>query len=135
MDSSSERWVPKVHPLSRAVEAEDPMELVANPVHGDPEVMLECMVQEFAWLGWDAEQLLQLFHSPEYPVLGQLRQHFGVEAVRQRIESLLKRIGVLRVREVIVDEPDPEEEEGPELIQLSLNRLTSDYDHEPVQWS
>ncbi len=123
MDASSERWVPKVHPITRSVEADDPLELVANPVQGDPEVMLDCMVQEFAWMGWVADDLLQLFHSPDYPVLNQLREHFGDDDVRRRIESLLKRVGVFRVRETIAEDVEPEEDE-PELIPLSVHRLS-----------
>jgi hypothetical protein len=124
MSTSSERWVPKVHPLARAVAPEDPMELVATPVQGDPEVMLECLVQEFAWMGWGPDELLGLFHNPMYPVLNQLREHYGDEAVRQRVQALLGRSGVFRFQETIALDPEPADEDGPELIQLSLRRMT-----------
>src|SRR5581483_2386529 len=94
--SATENQVPKVHPLTRTVEPEDPMELVANPVQGDPEVMLQCIVQEFAWMGWDADQLLQLFDSPEYPVLNQLLAHYGAEQIQRVVASLLAETGVFR---------------------------------------
>ena len=122
MFNPTESWVPKVHPLSRQVEPEDPMELVATPAPGDPGVMLECVVQEFAWMGWDAEQLLALFHSPAYPVLNQLLEHYGEAEVRRRVEGLLARSGVFRVHETIADDPEPEGEE-PELIQVSVGRV------------
>ena len=40
----TERFVPKVHPATREIEAEDPMELMAEIAPGDPDVMLNCMV-------------------------------------------------------------------------------------------
>jgi len=122
MSTPGADFVPKVHPLTRDVEAEDPMELIANPVVGDPGVMLQCMIQEFAWMGWGPEELLGLFHSPEYPVLNQLREHYGEDAIRQRIEDLVGESGVFQVSGVLIDEVEPEEEE-PELVPLSMDRL------------
>jgi hypothetical protein len=122
MMPEAQTWVPKVHPLTREVEPEDPLELVATPAPGDPGVMLECVVQEFAGMGWDADQLLALFHSPAYPVLNQLLEHYGTGEVRRRVGALLARSGVFRVREVIADDPEPEEEE-PDLIQVSVGRV------------
>jgi hypothetical protein len=116
--------VPKVHPLTREVEPDDPMELVANPVQGDPEVMLQCLVQEFAWMGWDADQLLQLFHSPEYPVLNQLLAHYGPEQVRRRVESLLAETGVFRFQARVEEAPELDEDDEPDLIQISTERLS-----------
>lgn len=114
MDTSdTERWVPKVHPLERDVEPEDPMELIAEPVVGDPDVMLECILQEFAWMGWNESQLLALFHHPGYPVLQELCRAFGEEEVKRRVRELIARWGVLRFREVVV-EPELE----PELVQI-----------------
>jgi hypothetical protein len=115
--------VPKVHPATRAVEADDPLELVAEPVLGDPDLMLECLVQEFAGLGWDADQLLSLFHSPDYPVLNQLLAYYGAAEVRRRVGGLLGDVGVFRVRETVAADPDPEDDE-PELIQLTIRPRT-----------
>jgi hypothetical protein len=116
------RLVPKVHPATREVEADDPMELVAEPVPGDPDVMLACLVQEFAGLGWDADQLLALFRHPAYPVLNHLLAHYGEAEVRRRVADLLAQSGVFRVRETVAD-PDPEDDE-PELIQLAVRPRT-----------
>jgi hypothetical protein len=121
-----ECWVPKVHPLARAVEPEDPLEIVATPVQGDPDVMLQCLVQAFAWMGWDCEQLLELFHNPYYPVLNQLLAYYGEEAVRQRVQALVGRSGVFRVHEVIADEPEPAADDEPELLQLSVQKVVGD---------
>ncbi|HXG09487.1 MAG TPA: hypothetical protein VNK04_06830 [Gemmataceae bacterium] len=126
MNPQANNLVPKVHPLTRDVAPEDPMELVATPVPGDPDVMLQCLVQEFAWMGWNADQLLGLFRSPAYPVLNQLREYYGDDVIRQRIHTLLGRSGVFRVQETIAADPEPAEEEEPELIPLSVRRVVGD---------
>ena len=111
-------FVPKIHPMERDLGPEDPMELMAEPVVGDPEVMLQCLVQEFAWLGWDTESLLSLFHSPMYPVLNQLRELFGDEEVRRRVEDILGHGGI-RVTETISEDPEEDAFSGAELVQLA----------------
>jgi hypothetical protein len=126
MSEVSERWVPKVHPISREVEPEDPLELVATPVQGDPEVMLQCIVQEFAGMGWDAAELLALFRNPFYPVLNQLLGYYGEEGVRERVQELLGQTGVFRVRETIAPDPEPDEGPEPELIQLTVRVKAND---------
>jgi hypothetical protein len=109
--------VPKVHPLARQVEPEDPLELMAEAVVGDPDVMLECILQEFIWMGWGREQLLALFHDPGYPMLCELQSFYGQEAVERRVAALLARTGQLRFREFIA-EPEEEDDHGPELLQI-----------------
>jgi hypothetical protein len=88
------------------VEAEDPMELYATPVAGNPEVMLRCAVEEYARLGWDAEQVLALFCDPYYPALHGLLELYGEAAVRQQIAAVFERTGVFHVtvRELEVSE-------------------------------
>jgi hypothetical protein len=119
MTTAYDPLVPKVHPLAREAGPEDPFELMAEPVAGDPAVMLECILQEFAWMGWDAEQLLTLFHHPGYPVLCQLREFYGDEEIHRQVTALLNRWGVLRFRETIA-EPEPDEDHEPELVQIRL---------------
>lgn len=119
-----EDWVPKVHPVTRSVEPEDPMEIVPTVVQGDPEVMLESIIQEYAWMGWDADQLMGLFRSPFYPLLHQLREHYGEEHIRQRVEGVLGRSGELfSVRAIIAEDPEPEEDDEAELIEVSVSRI------------
>lgn len=103
-----DRWVEKVHPLSRGAEPDDPFQIMAEPVGGDPAEMLQGLLQEFAWLGYSKEELLALFHNPGYPVLCELRAFLGDEEVRSQIERLVAEWGTLRFRETIVDE-EPEE--------------------------
>lgn len=123
MSGSENNWVPKVHPLTRELATEDPMELVATPVQGDPDTMFECLVQEFAWMGMDAEQLFRLFQSPDYPLLGMLLEHYGAVEVQRRIQQVLARSGVLNVRATVVEEPDDYEDEQVEFVPLGLDRL------------
>ena len=113
-----DRFVTKVHPLDRLVEPEDPLELMAQSVVGDPEVMLECMLQEFMWMGWGREELLSLFHHPGYPVLCQLREYFGDAEVERRVATLLAMSGRWRFRETIA--ADEVESREPELLQITL---------------
>lgn len=119
---TASRMVPKVHPATREVEADDPLELVAEPLPGDANLMFQCLVQEFAWMGWGADQLLALFRSPEYPVLNQMLAHYGPAEVRRRVDELLARSGVLRVRESVADGPAFEFDDvgEPDLIQLAV---------------
>ncbi|MBX7105762.1 MAG: hypothetical protein K1X57_16890 [Gemmataceae bacterium] len=120
MTHDDERFVPKVHPATREVEAEDPLELIANPAPGDPDVMLNCMIQEFAWQGYDAAQLLRLFLNPEYPVLNQLLDCYGLEEVRRRIDETLTGFDAFSVHAVIAETPDPEDDDHNDLIQLTV---------------
>lgn len=115
--SAAANLVPKVHPLTRDVEPDDPLELLAEPAPGDPNVMLECIVQEFAWMGWGRDRIFALFHDPNYPVLNQLLELLGEDELRARLSGLMAAVGVLRVRETIDDDPEPDETE---LIQLTL---------------
>jgi hypothetical protein len=116
----SERFVPKVHPATREVESDDPMEIVATPVAGDVDMMLECIVQEFAWMGWDEEQMWRLFGSADYPVLAGLRAALGDVELRRRLCTVLTRQGAFRVSETIIEETDPDEPIEPELVQIAV---------------
>jgi hypothetical protein len=120
MHTPDQQWVPKVHPLDRLTEPEDPFELMAEPVGGDPQVMLECLLQEFIWMGWDAQSLEALFQSPGYPLLGALADHFGAEELRRRIGEWTAKTGVLRFREQIAECGADDEEQEPDLVQIQL---------------
>jgi hypothetical protein len=127
MSLASDRFVPKIHPATRAVEPEDPMTLHAAEVEGDPELMLQCVVQEYAWMGWNADQILGLFRDPSYPVLHQMRGMYGDSGIRERVNELLGQMGVFRVEGFVHESPMPEERE-PELIQLGI------LDHGRDEW-
>jgi hypothetical protein len=107
MQDVSRRWVSKVHPATRAVEPEDPLTLNATPVAGDPDVMLRCVLQEYAWMGHTAEEILALFRDPFYPALRGMLEANGEEVIRGRIEAILARMGVFQVRATVRETPPP----------------------------
>lgn len=121
MNSSNDRFVPKIHPTTRPVEPDDPMTLYATPIAGDPEVMLRCLVQEYAGMGWDAEHMVALFRDPYYPVLHELWRRFGEVGIREQIAAVLSQTGVFCCEGAALDEAGPTE---PELVQIGL----------PTQW-
>lgn len=112
---------PKVHPLTRQIEADDPMELIAEPTVGDPELMLDSLLHEYAMLGWPPDALLELFRNPMYPVLRQLADHFGLEAVRGRIAALMGDHALVRFVETIDPIADDGDEDSlPTVFQVGL---------------
>ena len=111
------QFVPKVHPATRPAEPDDPWTLRATPVAGDPEVMLECLIQEYAWMGWGVEQIMTLFRDPFYPALNAHWRGCGEDGLRERVAHVLSRRGVFRFRSEIHDEREPAE---PELIELEV---------------
>ena len=119
MVGPSERWVPKGYPRARGTEQDDPFELYATPVIGDPEVMLRCLVQEYAWMGWNADAIFALFGNPDYPALNGLLQVYGHRAIRSRIDSILTETGVFRFEGYVREDPEPETEEL-ELVELGM---------------
>lgn len=117
-----DRWVAKVHPMDREAEAEDPFELMADMVVGDPEVMMECILQEYVWMGWSREELLSLFRDPGYPVLCDLASFYGQAEVERRVDELLARMGNLHFT-AFVAEPDEEDDDDHhlDLLQITPN--------------
>ena len=125
MTTEPSRFVPKAHPASRPVEAEDPLSLHAISLEGDPELMLHCVVQEYAWMGWGIEQILSLFRDPFYPALRELWDRYGEANLRERIASLIQQTGIFHFQVTIREEPEPKPEEAePELVELGI----------PAQW-
>ncbi len=100
MTQESEHLAPKVHPASREILPDDPMNLHAVEVPGDTELMLRLLVEEYARMGWNLESLLELARDPFYPAFHGLFQLYGEEELRRRIAKILDRIGVTRVTTV-----------------------------------
>ncbi|MFQ5666110.1 MAG: hypothetical protein ACE5I7_06715 [Candidatus Binatia bacterium] len=70
-------------------EDDDPMELVAVAVpEGTSDAMAECVVEEFAWLGYDAEHLLDLFRNPFYAGAHRIYRERGEAYVRAVIDRV-----------------------------------------------
>ena len=86
------------HPMHRPVEEADPMLLTAEPVDGDPDLMLTSLIEEFARQGYDADHIMKLFETPYFQATWGLHQLYGEQGVRTRIEATLARCGVMRFR-------------------------------------
>lgn len=84
------------HPKDRPVEPEDPMSLNSFEVTGDIELMLRCLVEEYARMGFGLEDLMKLCRDPEYQGTSGLLKFFGEDELRRRIAEILARSGVLR---------------------------------------
>jgi hypothetical protein len=90
--------VPKVHPASREVLPEDPLNLHGFEVPGDPALMLHLLVEEYARLGAGAEQILMLARDPFYHAFHGLYRLLGEAELRRQVSEILRRCGVIRVR-------------------------------------
>jgi hypothetical protein len=119
MPMDQERFVPKVHPATRAVEPDDPMSLTATAVAGDADLMFRSVVQEYAWMGWNADQIIDLFKDPFYPVLNSLWCALGESVVSERVRSVLRRTGVLHFKTTLEEAPETANF-GPEVIQIGM---------------
>ncbi len=89
--------MPKVHPASREILPEDPLEMQAFEVSGDPHLMLTLLVEEYARIGWGADAILELARDPNYQAFHGLLKFFGDEELAMRIRQILNRCGVIRV--------------------------------------
>lgn len=98
MITPHENAVPKIHPATRAVEPDDPMNLHGFEVPGDPELMLQVLVEEYARLGYGLDRLMQLFRDPFYQGFHGLWKLYGDEELRRRVSVILSQCGVIRTR-------------------------------------
>lgn len=105
----------KVHPASREILPEDPMEMTGYQVSGDPRLMLRLLVEEYARIGWDTEAIMRLARDPNYRGFYGLLQLYGEDSLRNHIAEILSRTGVIRVKTF-------EKEREPEcLVQLNTD--------------
>ena len=86
------------HPKNQPLKADDPMEMMAAPANGDPLVMLDGIVEEYARMGWGREQIRELFDTPFFQATHGLKKLLGKEEIERRIEATLVRCGVFRIR-------------------------------------
>ena len=108
---------PKVHPATRAIEPEDPMNLHGVEVDGDPEIMLRMLVEEYARMGCGLDELMDLCRQPFYVGFHGLLQFYGEAELKRRVSGILSRCGVFRV---VMREATPQLEQ---LVQLDLSPL------------
>lgn len=85
------------HARGKEIEPDDPMELVFVPVPGgDPEIMATSIVEEFARVGMEEKEILELFRQPIYRIHAFYRE-YGEQWVRNLIRKVLARCGRLRI--------------------------------------
>jgi len=112
-DHDSEDHDPYLHhPRDRAIQQDDPMMLSPVEIDGDPEIMIDCLIEEFARMGWDTPTIIRMFDDPFYEGPHRARQLYTTEAFEQRVRRVLARCGTLRVRMVEV-EAEPVEQVTP----------------------
>ncbi|MEE9510808.1 MAG: hypothetical protein V3V79_01725 [Gammaproteobacteria bacterium] len=97
---------------------DDPMQLKGDLVAGDQRVMLECLIEEFARMGWNGRQIARLFEKPFFLASHSLAKRFGRQAVHECIEQTLERCGVFRV-EMSETKPNPEPIRRSQFITIS----------------
>ena len=91
---------------AKQAEPTDPLDLVGTMVPGgDVELLARCFVEEYAAMGYDGEQILELFRQPLYVGVHPVYRAKGEGAVRTLIEEVLAECGVFRVTESITEEP------------------------------
>jgi hypothetical protein len=95
------------HPKDRALAPDDPMLISPIEMDGDPLVMLDCIVEEYAHMGCGFEEIAHVFEQPFFEGTYGLTRLLGVDAVRRRIRETLARCGVLRVS--TIETPDEAE--------------------------
>jgi hypothetical protein len=89
---------PKIHPASREILPDDPMEMHGFQVPGDPELMLRLLVEEYARMGYGAAAIMQLARDPNYQAFYGLRKRFGEDGLASRVGQIIARCGVMRVK-------------------------------------
>jgi hypothetical protein len=86
-----------LHGRDKDPETDDPMELVMHSLPGtDPVVMARCIIEEYAFLGLDDGEILELFRQPIYQTHGLYRE-CGESWVGELIHNVLSQTGRLRV--------------------------------------
>jgi hypothetical protein len=98
MNIAEPRPVPKIHPASREILPDDPLEMQGFEVQGDPKLMLRMLVEEYARIGWGVDAILQLARDSNYLAFHGLRQAYGEEELRRLVSEIISRCGVLRVK-------------------------------------
>ena len=87
------------HGNQKPVKSDDPYELVAQPISGvDMTFMAECLVEEFAAIGWSKEAIEQMFYNPFYQAAHNFFRAYGKERVKELVADVVGRNGGIQVR-------------------------------------
>ena len=107
---------PKIHPGTREILPEDPMEMQGYEVSGDPGLMLRLLVEEYARIGWGTADIMSLARDPNYQSFHGLLRFFGEQELGRRVSEAISRCGVIRVTHV----EQPLEPTPNNLVQIDL---------------
>jgi hypothetical protein len=107
MNSNTDNLTPKIHPVTREMLPDDPLDLKGVEVPGDPRLMLRLLVEEYARLGASAEEILRLGRNPFYRAFHGLYALLGEERYQAMVEEVARRYRCFRVQsvEAPVEEP------------------------------
>jgi len=98
MDNSHKPIGPKIHPASREVLPDDPMELRGFQVPGDPQLMLRLLVEEYARGGWGIDSIMQLALDPNYQAFHKLLKQLGEEELRIGVGEIIAKCGIIHIK-------------------------------------
>lgn len=96
---------PKVHPLDREMLPDDPLQIQAFEIPGDTELMFRVVIEEFARMGSDKSAIVGLARDPFYAALHGLWRLYGEDDFSRRVDQILSRVGVIRVRAYMASSP------------------------------
>jgi hypothetical protein len=105
----------KVHPATREILPDDPLEMQGFELPGDPELMVRLLVEEYSRIGWGTQAIMQLARDPNYQAFHGLLRYFGDEPLAARVAQIVGRCGIMRVR-LHSAAPPPES-----LVQIEIN--------------
>jgi hypothetical protein len=121
MNTHDPDLVPKIHPATREMLPEDPLETQAFELPGDPVLMLRLLVEEYARMGTTADEIMRLARDPFYQSFHGLWRLFGEGEFRRLVGDIAARCGVVRVRTI---QANPPAEAPDNLVQLQVNMPT-----------
>jgi hypothetical protein len=97
MNAENPNATAKLHPASREMLVDDPLEMYAFEVPGDPTLMLRLLVEEYARMGWDADAIMQLARDPNYQAFYALWRTFGDSDLKRLVHAVIARCRIMRV--------------------------------------
>ena len=110
------------------LDLDDPMQPTGEALFGDPELMLTCMVEEFAALGHSEAELLEMFADPFFQAATLLREKFGADGVADRVSRVIERCGVISVKTYVTPDEPGGISEIPDEITLTQVKNTASRD-------
>jgi len=95
--AADECLLPKIHPATREMLPDDPLDLQGFEVPGDPDLMLRLLVEEYARMGADIDTVMDFARNPFYQGFHGLYVLFGEAESYRRVAAVFARVGVTRV--------------------------------------